>query len=182
MDLFPHFVAANQINAILPSNAPLGAVQLTVSYQGITSAPVTFQVSETNFGAFSLSGGTGPGIIQNVVTSTDYRLNSQAESARAGQIAILWGTGLGLINGPDDLPPPVGNLPTPVQVLVGGRPAAISYRGRSPGNAGVDNLYFTVPADAPTGCTVPVQVILNGGESSNEVTMAISANGGSCPR
>jgi uncharacterized protein (TIGR03437 family) len=182
VDLIPHFVSPNQVNAILPSNVPAGAVQLTLTYQGVTSSPVTFQVSETNFGIFSLAGGTGPGIIQNVVSTTDYRLNQQTESAHPGQIEIVWGTGLGAISGADNMPPPVGDLTTPVQVLVGGKSAAISYKGRSPGNAAVDNIYFTVPADAPTGCAVPVQVILNGSAASNTVTMAISTSGSACPK
>jgi hypothetical protein len=37
-----------------------------------------------------------------------------------------------------------------------------------------------VPATAQLGCAVPVQVILNGSNASNTVTMAISKNGGQC--
>ena len=56
----------------------------------------------------------------------------------------------------------------------------ISYSGRTPCCSAVDNIYFTVPAAAPLGCAVPVQVILNGGTAGNTVTMAISQKGGSC--
>jgi len=63
---------------------------------------------------------------------------------------------------------------------VGGIPAAIIYSGRTPCCSAVDNIYFTVPANAPLSCTVPVQVILNGSNMSNTVTMAISKNGVQC--
>jgi len=115
-----------------------------------------------------------------VVTATQYDLNTGADSAQPGQLEIIWGTGLGAINGPDNLPPPVGNLATPSSITVGGIPAAIIYSGRTPCCSAVDNIYFTVPANAPLSCTVPVQVILNGSNMSNTVTMAISKNGGQC--
>lgn len=41
-------------------------------------------------------------------------------------------------------------------------------------------MIFTVPADAPTGCWVPVHVRTEGKVTSNVVTMAISTSGGSC--
>lgn len=180
VNAIPQFVLNSQINAILPSNAPLGTVQMTVTYQGQVSNPFTFQVSPTNWGSFSIAtSGSGPGIIQNVVSITEYDLNTVADSAQPGQLEILWGTGLGAINGPDNLSPPVGNLPAEAQVLVGGVPAATGYSGRTPCCSAVDNIYFTVPATVPLSCAVPVQVILNG-NASNTVTMAISQNGGSC--
>ena len=54
------YVSATQINAILPSDAPLGNAQLTVSFQG-TSAPAPVTVADNAFGIFSMAGGSGPG-------------------------------------------------------------------------------------------------------------------------
>jgi hypothetical protein len=89
------------------------------------------------------------------------------------------GTGLVPISAPDNQSPPTGVPTTPVQVLVGGVPANVSYSGRAPANAGQDQINFTVPANAPTGCSVPVQVNA-GGTWSNTVRMAISTDGKHC--
>jgi uncharacterized protein (TIGR03437 family) len=79
---------------------------------------------------------------------------------------------------PDNSPPQGAGLPVDVEVLVGGKPAQVLYKGRGPGFAGVDNLYFVIPGDAPRGCRIPVQVRA-GGVDSEPVTIAISA-GGAC--
>ncbi len=173
------FVSASQINAILPSNAPTGDVQISVTYNGVTGAGAPAKVVDNNFGIFSTANGRGPGIIQNYVSATELPLNTRSATAKPGQVEVLLGTGLGPISAPDNDTPPVGNLPVAVQVLVGGKTASVSYSGRMPGVAGVDQINFQVPADAPHGCYVPVQVKV-GNTFSNAVTMAIDAQGRPC--
>ncbi len=173
------FVSATQINAIMPSNAPTGDVEVIVTYRGAASPPVSAKVVDSNFGVFSTAGGRGPGIIQNYVSPTELPLNSRHASADLGQVEVLLGTGLGPISAPDNQTPPVGDLPVSVQVLVGGKEAQILYKGRMPGVAGVDQVNFMVPMDAPLGCYVPVQIKV-GGNFSNTVTMAIHPSGGTC--
>ncbi len=176
---FLAFVWHTQINAILPSNAPTGDVIVTVTYNGLSSAPAPAKVATSNFGIFNLAGGWGPGIIQNYVSPTELPLNTRSVTARPGQIAVLLGTGLGPITGPDNQMPPVGDLPIAIQVLVGGKPARKLYSGRMYGYAGVDMINFEVPLDAPSGCSVPVQVKA-GNTYSNTVTMAIDTQNKPC--
>ncbi len=174
-----HFVSAPQINAILPSDAPLGDVQITVLYNGTVSTTATATVVSTAFGVFSTAGGPGPGIVQYYNSAADQPLNLQSFPLKPKQIAVLWGTGLGPIATPDNTPPPGGDLPIPVEVRVGGKLANRLYSGRAPSFAGVDNIYFEVPQDAPLGCSVPVQI--NAGNLvSNTVRVAISADGKKC--
>ena len=177
----PVFVAQYQINAVMPSNAPTGTVQVTVTYGGATSAPVQTQVAVTNFASFAVSGGRGPGIIQNYVSPAQLPLNSATITAVPGDVVILWGTGLGpLLNGASDTEPPAaGSLPVSVQVTVGGVSVQPAYSGRAPGLAGVDQINFTVPQNAPLGCYVAVQVMA-AGIASNTVTMAVGANRQAC--
>jgi hypothetical protein len=92
---------------------------------------------------------------------------------------VLLGTGLGPIAAPDNQPPPVGNLAIPVQVLVGGKISRVLYSGRMYGYAGVDMINFEVPADAPSGCSVPV-LVKAGDTYSNTVTMAIDPQNRPC--
>lgn len=174
-----HFVSAPQINAILPSDAPLGDVQITVTYNGAVGSVSTATVVNTAFGVFSTASGPGPGIVQNYNSAADQPLNLQSSPLKPNQLAILWGTGLGPIATPDNQPPAGGDLPVPVEVRVGGKLATKLYSGRAPSFAGVDNIYFEVPQDAPMGCSVPVQINA-GGVVSNTVRVAISADGRKC--
>jgi uncharacterized protein (TIGR03437 family) len=175
VDAIPVFVAQYQINAVMPSNTPTGTVQVTVSYNGLTSAPAPVQVVVANFGAFTVSGGRGPGIVQNYVSATQLPLNMTSLTASPGDYAVLWGTGLGPLPGgaSDTQPPAAGSLPASVQVLLGNQTITPAYAGRAPGLAGVDQIDFQLPANVTLGCYVPLQLVVNG-NASNTVTMAIN--------
>ncbi len=184
------FVSAGQINGLLPSNVPAGPAQMTVTLNGRTSAQAAIQVSPTSFGTFFQSlEGNNVAIAQNVASATDYPLNLASSPAKPGQIVILWGTGLGPINGPDNVAPGgnAGDLRAPprnlaVSVTVGGLPLPpqnVLYAGRQAESSGVDNIYFTLPANVSLGCNVPVQVTV-GGVTANTTSIAITADGSPC--
>jgi uncharacterized protein (TIGR03437 family) len=175
----PVYVAAGQINAIIPSDAPLGRASIRATVNGVSSNPCTVNIAAASLGVFSVnSAGFGPGIIQNF-SSAAIVVNSTQQTAKPGQVEILWGTGLGAVLA-DNVAPTPGNLPTPVEVFVGGQLANLLYSGRSSCCAGIDQINFTVPSGAPAGCYVPVVVRLNGTVVSNTVTMAIDPNGAPC--
>lgn len=176
----PVFVLASQVSAIMPSNAPLGHVVVCVSYNNQTSNPAIVNVVGASPGLFSiLSSGFGPGVVQNFVSATSQPVNTMQLTAQPLQTEILWGTGLGPVTYGDNVAPTAGDLPAQVSVLVGGQPATVAYSGRSPCCAGLDQIVFTIPANAPTGCYVPVEVSANG-VVSNAVTIAIDKAGGAC--
>jgi uncharacterized protein (TIGR03437 family) len=180
VNVIPIFVLGSQINAIMPSNAPLGRVSLQVTYNGKVSNYSPATVVASSFGAFAVNGaGFGPGIVTNYVSAASQPVNAPGTTATPGQLAILWGTGLGAVPN-DTVAPSAGNLPATAEVFVGGVPAAVSYSGRSPCCSGLDEIFFTVPAGAPMGCYVPVVVRLNGTLVDNAVTMAIAPNGAAC--
>jgi uncharacterized protein (TIGR03437 family) len=172
----PVFVSPFQINAIMPSNAPLGAVSLRVTYNNSKSNNVPVNVVTSSFGIFTSTGtGQGPGSIQNY-SPTALPLNALNQPATIGQTEVLYGVGLGAGLGPDNGPPPAGNLPTQVEVFVGGVPAPVAYSGRAPCCAGIDQILFTIPPGAPTCCWVPIAVRTQGTIVSNFVTLAIGPN------
>jgi uncharacterized protein (TIGR03437 family) len=180
VDAIPLFVSPAQINAIMPSNAPLGMVSMVVSFNNVRSNPSPVQVVNSSFGIYAISsGGFGPGVLQNFNSPTDQPVNSLAISAQLGQVITLWGTGLGPVSFADNVAPTPGSLPTPVEVFVGGKAAVVAYSSRSPCCSGTDQIVFTVPADAPAGCWTPVQVRTEKTIVSNSVTMAIGASAGS---
>jgi uncharacterized protein (TIGR03437 family) len=183
VNAIPVYVSAGQLSAIMPSNAPLGVVNLRVTYNNSRTnfAPVT--VVNSSFGIFTAAGsGTGPGIFQNFVSATSEPTNALSTAVQPGQVVTLWGTGLGpSLDGSDTTSPVTGNLSTKTEVWVGGVLVAnLIYYGRAPGIAGVDVVIFNVPTNAPTGCWVPVFVRTAGTTVSNSATMAIAANGSTC--
>ncbi len=182
VNVIPYYVSAGQINAIMPSSAPVGTVSLRVTTGGGKSNAVPVLVTSSAFGIFSAnSGGSGPGILQNFVAVDSQPVNAPNVAAKPGQTIILWGTGLGPIAGGDNVAPPVGNLAgVKAEVFVGGQAAVVAYSGRAPGFAGTDQINFIVPQNAPSGCWVPVYVRTNGTNVSNFVTMAIQPDGGTC--
>jgi uncharacterized protein (TIGR03437 family) len=163
----------------MPSNAPLGAVSLRVTNNNFRSNAVPVNVVGSAFGIFISTGtGQGPGSIQNY-SSTAVPLNGLNAPAAANQLEILYGVGLGPGLGPDNSAPTPGNLPTQTEVFVGGVSAPVTYSGRTSCCSGIDQINFTVPAGAPSGCWVPVVVRTQGTIVSNTVTMAIGP-GSSC--
>ena len=180
VNAIPLYVSASQINAIMPSSAPVGAVSVRIIYHNARGNPMPAMVSPTAFGIFTANGtGLGPGILQNFVSQTNQPINSPSIAAQPGQAITLWGTGLGPVAA-DNVAPTPGNLPTQVEVFVGGVAASVLYSGRTPCCAGVDQVVFDVPANAPQGCWVPVNIRTAGTTVSNFVTMAITPKGSSC--
>ncbi|HTQ53333.1 MAG TPA: LamG-like jellyroll fold domain-containing protein [Bryobacteraceae bacterium] len=169
----PVFVSGSQVNAIMPSNAPLGDVTITVSYAGQVLAGGTAQVVPASFGIFAAnSSGSGRGII----TNTDYAVIGYNSPAHPGDTLIVWGTGLGAISGSDAEPPPVGNIGSHAPTIYfGGSHVTPSYYGRSGCCSGLDQIVFRVPPGI-TGCNIPVAVE-TGNTTSNFVNVAIAPSG-----
>ena len=164
-----------QASAILPSSTPVGSATLTVN-TGNLSSQTNILVVGSSFGTYTVaSSGTGPGIF----TGTDYNVKSFSASARVGETVILWGTGLGPINSPDDEPPQLGPQFRGVQVFVGDVPTTVTYAGRSGCCAGLDQIAFVVPGNV-TGCFVPIAVQTSNGVVSNFTSMPVNVAGGQC--
>lgn len=183
VNAIPVFVGSGQINAIMPSNAPLGLVQVRVICDGVVSEPETITVVQTSVGIFTAtSAGSGPGSI----TDLNFALNTSTNTATPNQTMILWVTGLGGITGADNVPPsengPLHDFKDEIglEVFVGGRPVAQKhYAGRSFGFSALDQIIVDLAGDIALGCFTPVFVSARG-LLSNTVTMATDANGQPC--
>ena len=177
----PIFVGAGQVNAIMPSNAPLGRVSVYVTFNNAKSPPEPANIVADSLGVFTInSSGTGPGVMQNFVDAGHLPVNTPSVAAKPGQTIVLYGTGLGAALNADNLPPLSGDLPTKVELFVGGQAASVGYSGRTSCCAGLDQINFVVPPGATLGCWVPLQIRTSGVTVSNTVSMAISANGSPC--
>jgi len=172
------YTSATQIAGIFPSPVPEGAADVIVTYGGADSNRLSVQVRKAAFGIFTQNqAGFGPAILQNW-NNGRVSLNGLHSVITAGQLAILWGTGLGAISQSDADVPPAGDLATEVQVLVGGLPAEVQYHGRSPSYPGLDQINFKIPPGI-TGCYVPIAVRA-GGVLSNFASISIVSSGTAC--
>ena len=187
------YASDGQVNALLPSSAPTGSGTLTVTYNGNSSAAYAITVSSNSFGIVTLSG-TGQGVA--VVTQPDYSIVSSVPgagslggggpytysgAANPGDTLTIWGTGLGPVSGSDASGSGLGvNMPgVNAQVWLGGVAVTPSYQGRSGCCVGEDQIVFTVPGNAPTGCAVPLAVQI-GNAVSNFGALAVASSGRSC--
>jgi uncharacterized protein (TIGR03437 family) len=174
-----YYTSATQVAAVLPSTTPVGKGTLTLTYNGQASAPVPIQVVASAVGLDTLYGtGNGAGVATDNGTGAVFGLTN---SLKPGQLAVLWGSGVGAdaINDDRTFPLKQNNLTNiPMQVFVGGISANILYRGRSQ-YPGVDQIDVTIPADVSPGCFVSV-VAVTGSVVSNTVTLPVNPNGGPC--
>jgi uncharacterized protein (TIGR03437 family) len=166
-----YYAIAVQLALVLPSNTPTGTAQITVTYNGQTSAPYSFQVTQSSMGFDSYYGsGTGLGVATNSVTGTLY---GYANSVPPGTNVTLWGSGLGADAARDatfvGAAFPINNL---AHVYVGGVDAPILYQGAS-GYPGVNQVNITIPVSSPTGCNVSLVGVTAAGVPTNFTTLPI---------
>ena len=195
-----YYTSATQVAALLPSNTPTGSGTLTLTYNGSASASVAVSVVQNNVGLFTLAQ-DGQGVA--IVTYPNYSVVSAIPgtgslacpsgssscpytyggAANPGDQVIIWGTGLGAVSGGDTsagLGQPIA-LPsgTSLTVWLGGVAVTPSYQGRSGCCIGEDQIIFTVPSNAPTGCAVPLAVQI-GTLVSNFAAVPVASGSRSC--
>lgn len=158
------FVGPTQINAILPETAQ-GLVTLEV--QNAAGAHQMKVLVEPASPAIFTQAGTGLGAAA-AIDAINGTLNTPQSAARSGGVVAVFATGLGATVRREGLD---WAASTPVVELGGVRVAPL-YAGRAPGFAGLDQVNFVVPAEAPRGAAVRLRLISNG-RVSNETTLAI---------
>jgi uncharacterized protein (TIGR03437 family) len=182
-----YYTSFDQIAFLVPSNTPTGTGTITVTYGGQQGAPAPIVIAPSNVGIFTVtSDGQGAGI----VTYGDYSLVSATKAANCGgvyttcgaanpgDVLTIWATGLGPVNGSDSAGAGLGvNMSQiPLTIWLGGVSVKASYQGRSGCCVGEDQIQFTVPANVPLGCAVPLSVQI-GSLISNGVSLPVAAAG-----
>lgn len=177
------------IKALLPSSTPVGMARLAARYNGreiaceanVTARSIGLYSGEFVPPSYLAPSFFTPRSVQNLDASGGASANSFAAPARPGGLVSLWGTGLGAAAGDEVLGPIPGQMRIPgLEVMVGDRPAALVYAGRSGCCAGLDEIIFEVPGGVE-GCNVPVGVRLGEERAwSNDVKVSIAAGQGVC--
>ncbi len=178
VDVLLVYVWATQVAAILPSGTPEGIGLMEVTYNGRTGQAGAFRVVRSSPGVLAQNqAGGGPAVAQNFNSADDQPRNTLSRPAQPGQVVTLWATGLGPIPDNEAMAPVPRDLDINIQVLVGGKPAAVRYKGRSGCCPGVDEIIFEVPPGV-SGCYVPMVVQVDD-VVSNFTTISVADPGGS---
>lgn len=173
------YSSATQVAAIVPYAVTGASAQVTVSYQGSTSAAFTVPVSLSAPGIFTSD---EPGEGQAAAVNSDGTLNTAANPVKIGGYVSLYATGAGQTSpaGVDGRVAGSTLLRTilPVSVTVGGIPAMVQYAGDGAGQvAGLTQINVLIPTGVQPGGYVPV--VLSVGDTStppDAVWIAVSGN------
>jgi uncharacterized protein (TIGR03437 family) len=171
------YVSATQTTVQVPYGIALGQTVLSVQRNGVFSSLTTLK-SVPAFPGFFTSNFSGTG--QIAALNQDYSLNSPSNPAARGSVIILYGTGEGAttpVSVEGRVTSTIAPFPQtqlPVTVTFQGVPAVLQYIGETPGAvSGLLQVNAVVPATAPPGPSVPVQISINGQFSPTGATVSI---------
>ena len=155
-----YFVSAGQISALVPFGATGSTATVQVVNGAARSNSVELPLGRTSPGIFTIPpAGTGPAALLRA----DFTLISPTSGARRGDTVQLFLTGLGAVSpagrdGAAASASPLSLVTADVKVYVGGRQATVLFKGLAPGLAGLYQINFTIPLNAPTGPGVALAI------------------------
>ena len=171
------YVSSGQINVQLPNELQPGQqYQLYATVNGLHSNPLTITTTASQPGLASFADGTV------IAQDTNYKLINSDNPAHAGEVIILYATGMGATNPPV----PTGavapssqlaNVTVQPQVTVGSASAQVLFAGLSPGSVGLYQVDVKIPEYIPETAlgpgTMPL-VITQNGVTSNTVMLPVA--------
>lgn len=173
----------DQINAQLPWEIGTGSgvVNVIVTTPNGSSVPVAVNFAPSMPGVFTAAvAGKLYAIAANFPDSSLAWPQgvgpSSSHPTKAGDVVIIYATGLGAV----DHQPVDGGIPsvlattvaTPT-VLFGGVAGTVLFSGLTPQFVGVNQLNVQVPAGVTAGSAVPLQIQVNGFTSTDQAVIAI---------
>jgi len=162
------YVGANQINAQVPSDLAPGQHPVIVKSAIGTTTAFTVTVAATAPAIFYSP-------VAAVLKNADFSLVSASNPAKAGDVILVYSTGLGATSASlptGTLVPPTttANTTVPVSATIGGKTAAVAYAIASPGFAGLYQVAITVPAGVTGSSAI---VLTQGTSTSNSVAIPV---------
>ena len=143
----------NQINVQVPFEVAAGQQAVVVTTAAGASAAFNVTVAAVAPSVFDLDGKG----LASIVKNADFSLVSAANKAKAGDVLVIYLTGLGqttpaMTTGALVQPPAGGfNNTGATTVTIGGQNAQVAYSIASPGFAGLYQVAVTVPSGVPAG-------------------------------
>lgn len=161
------YSSPTQVNFLFPASVS-GEEWASVQIQcgGLKSAVIQVPVLNLAPAIFTVGqNGTGQAAIVN-------QDGSLATAAPPGSDIQIFGTGFGMLEpaGSDGL----RHLALPVTATIGGIPATVLFAGEAPGTTpGLQQINVQIPANAPPGPAVTLQLTVGGASTPVGVTLAI---------
>ncbi len=168
------YASDGQINAIIPYGIAVNSgQQMVIAHGSSLSVARSLTIAASSPGIFSVDGsGKGQGHIYVSQTLAD-----AAHPAKAGDVVVIYCTGLGEVSPPvaAGSPAPADHLTSavnPVTATIGGVSAEVQFAGLPAGFAGLYQVNVKVPKGVAPGSKV-VLTIAQAGQVSAPVTMAV---------
>jgi len=170
---FINVAATNVMNIQIPYEAPVGASSVTVSLNGMTSAPFSINLAPVAPAFFEENPGTA--FPAAITTSLAGAPITYGNPAHPNDTLTGSATGLGATNPPTNSGISTGTNPSAVAptLTVGGVAAKVAYAGTVKGTIGYDQLNFTVPS----GLQGSQPIVLKSGTASSSATVVIPISG-----
>jgi uncharacterized protein (TIGR03437 family) len=153
------------------------ASQVTVTTNGVTSAPFAVQLASSAPGIYTM---TGDGQGQAYAFGPDGNFNTFNNPAPAGTDVYVLCTGEGLENPASATGVPIGATPPspvlPVTATVGGEMANVDQVYAVPGTIGMFLVAVSVPSDISSSASIIVTIMVGSAVSQNSATIAVLAN------
>jgi uncharacterized protein (TIGR03437 family) len=170
------FTSAAQINVVVPYNMPSNTTQqLLVQNGSALSIPQGVVIAPAQPAVFTQNGsGTGAALID--VFQPDGTALPVDSAVSAGDVIVLYCSGLGAINPPvaaGSAAPvsPLSATVNPVTVTIGSMPAQVLFAGLAPGFAQLYQVNVVIPTGLPSGNAV--LTLSMGGQQSAPVTISV---------
>jgi uncharacterized protein (TIGR03437 family) len=155
------YVSDSQINFLMPSDKVAGPVTIRVAVEGSSGEEITVDLVDAVPALFQMDGGYA------IAQHADYTLLTADSPAHAGDIVVIYLTGLGQTDpktAPGEIPPLI-ELPmlrwSDLKVRLGGvvmDPVLVKYAGLTPGSAGLYQINLALPGNLGTDPEIRVAV------------------------
>lgn len=169
------FVGPGQINAQAPIDLEPGTfVPIRILHNEVSSAEIFVLVGLSSPGVFVLAETK-----RVVAINQDGTLNSATNPADRGSIVSFYATGLGSVDPPlptgqpAELSGPLHHVTASVAATIGAQDAVVHFAGLAPGFVGLVQVNIEIPAAAPTGDAIPVDLLAGRIASQQGLTVSI---------
>jgi uncharacterized protein (TIGR03437 family) len=182
---FIDFVSANQVNALIPSNAPVGATSIKLTNANGSSDNYPIYVNATQPGvlapsSFIVGGKQYIGAVfsdgQTFALPANAIPGVPSRPAQPGDTLTIYGVGFGPVTGgftAGTIVTAANSLVTPVQFSFGNTQVTPSYSGLAPSFTGLYQFNVTVPAGLTANNAEPISFSQGGVKSAQTLYIAI---------
>lgn len=186
VNAFIDYVSSLQVNAQVPGGVGTGPATVILTNSNGASAPYTLTLNALEPGllttsAFSIGGRQYVAALHaNGTFVVPTTASSLGTPAKPGEAILIYGVGFGAAapSGGSAIPPGViaaalNTLTTPMQMMIGGAIAALTYDGLAPNFVGLYQFNVVVPSSLANSDALPLTFNVGGNTGSQTLYTAV---------